>query len=313
MLSTAWPLVFCLGAGFGFGALRVFRAPDDAVKVLNGYALYLAFPALVFVGIYRSTLALSAGFVLATVVPFVVLVAALALIRRLGLMRGEHAAATGFGSVFGNVAYFGIPLVGSVMGTDMIGLASCSAALHILVGLTVGPVLLLAWGSDGDKGGKDGVLARLVRQPLLWAPIVGFAARVVPESRLIHVVQPLSWVAESAAPVAVFMVGLYLWTRRRQCSKLRAPDAVLVASKLIVFPGLTWLCAWWLMTQGWLDVRSAQIVVMQAAMPVAITTFSIAEAYDVGQDHIARGIIATTVLFLVALPGLVALVGLMGA
>jgi len=310
VLIEALSLLVVLATGVGFGAARVFVDPQAAVETLNKYSLYAAFPALVFVSIYRSDFSPfeSPGFLICTVAPSLVFVLILAVVRARVRRASDFIAALALGTIFGNVAYFGIPLTAAILGDDSTGVASFSASVHIVLGISLGQFVLLRWGEIGQREGTRGILSRIGRQPLVLAPILGLAARAVPPAALEICLRPLSWMAASAGPVAVFMIGLYLHARRHQLRSCHLSDVVLVGAKLMVLPLLCAGCVIGCTACGWLDAPAARVILAQSSMPIAITAFSIAEEHRIGQDFLARGIIGTTVLFVAGLPILVRIV-----
>ena len=46
--------------------------------------------------------------------------------------------------------------------------------------------------------------------------------------------------------------------------------------------------------------EAAQVAVVQATMPTAITTFALAEAYGIGRAAMVRTIVGSTVLFMIS-------------
>jgi predicted permease len=276
--------------GAGAGAVKLFSDPNAAVDHLNRYALYFAFPALVFRGLVSADYALpdSPGFWL--LVPLALAVTAGAC----RLLAPRQAPTLALMVAFGNVAYLGLPVVERVLGDAAMPIASLAVAVHVTLALSVGPVLLLRW--SGATKGLGSTLGRAARQPLLWAPLVGLAARLLPadvRGALDSVTLPLG---KSAAPVALFLLGLYLHTHRDRMRRLGTADAVHVAVKLAALPAITFAGAWAFHHVGWLTPPEAQVLCLLSAMPAAITTFAIAQQLDVGAAQTSRAIVATTLV-----------------
>lgn len=311
MLSAAAPLLVAVLAGVLFGALKLFAAPDPAIVALNRWCLYLAFPALIFANVYAADLelALAPGFLLATVLPSLILLAALALTTR--ALDPDLRAALGFGSILGNIAYLGIPLAAALIGPEVVGLASVAAALHIVVSVPLGSFVLLRWGLREGDGERRGALAEVVRQPLVWAPILAVLARLLPAALVEPALPVLTWIGAAASPVALFMIGLYMHTHRGRLFALRWSDAGLLAAKLLVLPAIAFACAALGLWRGWLGLDAAKVVVVQAAMPTAITTFALAEEYGVGREPLVRGIVGSTALFMLSFWLLAPVLGLL--
>jgi malonate transporter and related proteins len=299
MLAAVAPLVLATLAGVLFGALGLFRAPDQAIATLNRLCLYLAFPALIFANVYAADLALAAapGFLAASVLPTLVLLGGLALLTR--RVDPDARAALGIGSILGNIAYLGIPLCAALLGPQVIGLASVSAALHIVVCIPLGTWVLLRWGRPAHVNGR-GPWVEVVRQPLVWAPILAMVARLLPVAIIDPVIPPAKWIGAAASPVALFMIGLYLHTHRRSLANLRWTDAGLVGAKLVVLPALALACVLVGLRLELLELEAGKVVIVQAAMPTAITTFALAEEYGVGREPLVRGIVGGTIVFMLS-------------
>ncbi|PRQ08909.1 AEC family transporter [Enhygromyxa salina] len=306
MLAAASPLLLALAAGFVFGLAKLFERTDQAIAALNRFCLYLAFPALIFANVYTAELAVRelAGFVAASIVPTLAL---LLLIGATTRRVEPHArAAMGLGAGLGNIAYLGIPACAALLGPQVVGLASLSAALHIVVTIPLGTWLLLRWGPRASTQTRarplSGPLARALRQPLVWAPILALLARAAPGSWLAPVIGPMQWIGAAASPVALFMIGLYLHAQRRELLRLRWTDAAMIAAKLVLLPALALGCVLACRQLNAISLEAGKVVLIQASMPTAITTFALAEEYGIGREAIVRGIVGSTILFMLSFP-----------
>jgi predicted permease len=296
------PLFAIIALGALCGHLRLFPNPRAAIEVLNRFALYVAFPLLVISSLSNTEVPMAggAGFFVAMALAAA---AQLAIVVVAGRVAGPLRAKKGplaLGAIFGNFAYLGMPFCISVLGEEATGLAALAVAFHILLAMCLGPVLLLQ-GSEQRWSGRE-IFKKVAIQPLVWAPFIGLVLRLAPS----EVLAPFAMVAEpvgaAAGPVALFLIGLYLHVNR---AELRRPDLPLVALsslKLVVYPAVAWLSV--LVVGPWLGLghTEAAVVVLMAAMPIAVTTFALAEEFETGRALLARGIVATTVLSLVTLP-----------
>lgn len=279
-------LVLPLLLGAVAGRARLFADPDRAIQHLNLFALHFAFPALVFVGIADARFSLPDQVGFYATVPLA-LGAALVVVRALGR---EHAGTLALVVSFGNVAYLGLPLVARLLGDHAVGLASLAVAIHVALSMSVGPALLTRWsrGTAVEAGWRA-----LLRQPLLLAPFVGLGARALPpeaSSVLVELLRPLG---AAAAPVAIFLLGLYLH-RHRRALVLDGVALGHVAAKTLLLPLLTFAWALLFHAVGVLAVLEAQVLVLLAGMPAAITTFAIAQRFGVGEARVSQAIVAST-------------------
>jgi hypothetical protein len=310
MLLRVLPLFAIIGLGALSGHLGLFANPQAAVEALNRFALYIAFPLLVVSALSKGELAATGGGIfavmaVAALVQLAIVSVAARAVHRLRDERGPLA----LGAIFGNIAYLGIPFCVSVLGEHTTGLAALAAAFHIALGMIVGPVLLLQ-GAERGRPARE-ILRKVASQPLVWAPLVGLLLRLAPSSLTDPVATVADPVGAAASPVALFLVGLYLTVNR---GELRKPDLALVtlsALKLLVYPAVAVIVVVVVGPLLSLGETEARVAVLMAAMPLAVTSFALAEEFGVGRSLLARGIVATTVFSLITLP-LLARFGMQG-
>jgi len=286
ILSPVLALLLPILLGALAGATKRFRDPEGAVDALNAFALTFAFPALIFRGVMTAPGALPTqpGFWL--VIPLALL-ASLALARLFfPTVAGTLALILGFG----NVAYLGLPVVSAVL-EDATAIAALAVAVHVAFGLLLGPVLLLRW-SGGEGAGSS--LRRVAKQPLLWSPLLGVLARQLPRNWRSPLGDVLAPLGAAAAPVALFLLGLYLYLHRSRVRRVDALDLAHVGMKLLLLPSVTAAFCLLFLELAWLAPLQAQVLVLLACMPAAITTFSLARDLGVGTERTGRAIVTTT-------------------
>jgi predicted permease len=278
--ATRWGVFGDIGGGE--------EPPRTAIRTLNRFALYVAYPALIFSELTSPALEVFAAgrFVGAHAAAFCAMaVVAGAVARRVA---APVAGAITLASLYGNIAYLGIPFCTAAFGGSATGLAALSASTHAALGLAVGPWLLVG---AGERGALGAALRRVARLPLVWVPAVALAARVLPDAW----VEPLRVVAtplgQAAPPVALFMLGAYLAVEGRSALSERGGGVATAVLKLGVYPATTWAVAAALGVDG----LALQVMVVQAAMPTAITTFALASELRSGERVTARAIVLTSI------------------
>lgn len=282
--------------GIAAGTVRLFKKPESAVDVLNRFALYFAFPALIFHEMTSSVIGLpeSLGFWL--MVPVVLAVLAVGV----RVLFPSESPTLALVVSFGNVAYLGLPLVEHVLGSAVMPVAALAVAVHVTLALCLGPVLLLSWSGASPSPGA--ALRRAFAQPLLWAPIAGVVARALPAGMGRIASALAAPLGKSAAPVALFLLGLYLHAHRSRLLGLQLADGLHVLAKLVVMPALTFGLAMLALRVGWLQLEEAQVLCLLSAMPAAITSFAITHEMGVGTERITRAIVASTAGAAISLP-----------
>ena len=274
---------------------------SQAIASLNVFALYFGFPALIFAGLVGGELTLPAEFGFWLAIPIaqllVTLTAALIAPRKRTDERGTLALV----GLFGNIAYLGLPVCIAVFGEAITGIASLAVSMHVAIAVSAGPALLARW-----SGGQSLGLRLALRQPLFWAPFFGLAARALPDGsrELLHAASaPLG---AGAAPVALFMLGLYLYDRR---DAIRSPAPRHVLLCLVFSPAITLGVVFALRAAGLLtSAELAGVAVILSGMPAAVATFSIAHDVGVGLERVAAAVVQSTLVCLFTLAPLAALV-----
>ncbi len=285
------------------GRMGLFPSPAAAIQALNLFALRVAFPVLLADSMLRAPLALprEAGFYLMWPLTLLTLLWGLWLMRR---ALKDELGALALTLSFGNIAYLGLPYGEALYGEGARGALSLGVTLHVVLAVTLAPALLARWSpTDAPAARLGATLAQLVRQPLCWAPLVGLVARAAPDGARQLMLDTMEPLAVSAAPTALFLLGLYLYEQRALL--LRRPSwsiARHLFGRMIAAPALALLLALILIHLNLLTPEQGAIHVTLAAMPVAITTFSMAHDANIDAAPVAGAIAWSCALALILLP-----------
>lgn len=299
------PVFAILFVGYAAGAIQLFPSTRNAIAVLNRFSLYIAAPLLIFAGMVDPSLdlPLRPGFYFAHVLALLVGLLVVLLLKQTARLR-PHAGTLALAVAYGNITFLGIPVLHRAFGDGALGLAALSSGVHTLLAMTIGPALFLLWNDEGrasSSGGTD-VLRRLVRQPLVWAPILGLVMRAFGDTAQAVMFDYAMILGVSAGPVAIFMLGLYVWESRAALKKLRIPAVAAVTLKLLVLPIITAGVLLLLSPYFVLSPMEKAVVLSQSAMPTAITTYSLAEEYNNDRETVASAAILSAILSLLTLP-----------
>ena len=272
----------------GAAALTLTRRILDAI-------LYAAVPFIVFFVLARAELTAGAGIglLLAYATLAVVGLAAYVLARRVLRLAPATVAMVVIATIMGNTAFFGAPVVATLLGHDELGPAITYDAL------VSGPMFFVfafavaaALTTRGEAGGAR-VRAYLLRNP----PLIAVAAALIAPDALAPdvLVDVARAMLIALAPVGFFVVGVQLGAERIGIPPpLSAPLAVVLALRMAGAPllllGLTAATA--------VDLPDAYLV--QAAMPVGVNTLVVAHAYDLDRGLATAALAWSTALALAA-------------
>lgn len=270
---------------------RQIRDVPAAIGAFNAYTLLLGFPALIAVGVLDVDPSVASSWAFWGVIPIVDLLLVAVSWGFGATLSGRQGGSIALVLLFGNTAYLGLPFAVSVLGERARGPASLLVAVQVTIAVLLGPVLLQRWSGEG-RGSVD--WARIVRQPLLLAPFLAFAVRFLPAGIVDGIREVLAPLAASTAPVAMFLVGLYVvehWDRVRVAERGVWTHVVL---RMLLAPAVNAAVALILFEVGALSSLAFAVVVILGGMPAAISTFSIAYDEGVAADRVAGVVVRST-------------------
>lgn len=212
---------------------------------------------------------------------------------RIGIVGGVSAA-------FSNIVLLGVPFTLGVFGQPGFEILSLLVSVHLPTMLMASAILFQLFGRQGEERLHPvellrDFLRRMLRNPLilgilgglLWRlagwPMPGLAGRFV------------NSLADVAAPVALFAMGLSL--NRLGLSGNIRPALVLSALKLVLMPALVLALAWF----AGLPPLNAKVAVAVAALPSGVNSYLIAVQFGAGQGLASNQILVATALAVVTM------------
>jgi malonate transporter len=305
------PVAFVILLGLLAGRLGVI-SPERS-RVLASLALDFCLPALLFAATAVMTVKEMENwqFFLGIAIGLLsIYVVTLGL--SLGVFRNSTAASSlqALNSSFPNMAFMGVPVLTAVIGT--------SAVLSVVIGNLVSSFVLLPLtltlleagkmrkpNADGTKnaGGLAVVLKSLlgaVKQPLVWAPLLGVAIALLRLPMPEVATKSLNLIGTATSGVALFALGLVLSGQRLHVGW---KALVNTAFKMLAQPMVMLLLAILLGVTG---VYRREMILL-GALPTASMTAMFAVQYDVYIAESDATILLTTILSLATLGVCIAL------
>ena len=312
MFTALLALFLPLLAGLIAGRTRMFES-KDALIVLTRFALAVAFPALIIASWIDPRQGIDiapSALLLVFVGPLVGTLLALA-------MGGPHRGSVALVALFGNSSFLGLPLAEAVFGPEAIPAASLAMIVHAALGVLIGIPLVrrdVTTVSPGSRASPGSAWKALRSNPLLWAPPLGMALRLLlaavalsDHTVTIYFVDALRTLGRSSGPVGIFVLGLFL-SRRIAAWPLASLLVTwrYILARLVLPPALTLLVGALLVDQDSLDPKAFRVLVLQASTPAAISTFAMvfevqaeASAHGSGggaSEEVAKAIVVTSLL-----------------
>lgn len=286
---------------FASALLQKFKnIGDDWSKVLNDFALKIGFPVLIFSALSKAPFSFSEQAQLIIANSLFILVSFLAAIIIGKILRlGKQMFRTLFICfVFGNVAYLGIPILTQISGEKILPTASLIVAIYLFWLFTVG-IGYLDYTIDKNKRTvAKNIIKNLFKNPLLLSVILGIIIGSLKITLPTILLKSLDMITASVTPTVLIVIGLFIG--KSKIGKLTEWLPILLFSilTLAILPAVFYFGAKFF---GFIPNQFSSSII-QAAMPLAITPFALADKYALNKDFIARSIVLSTILAVVSLP-----------
>ncbi|TYO91493.1 AEC family transporter [Oceanicella actignis] len=278
----------------GFAGWAWVRAGEDfPLRFVTRLCFTVAVPCLIFVALARAELdrGALASLALATLGGYAAAGLALAaLLRAAGLSQRAFLAPL----TFGNTGNVGLPVALFAWGEQGLALAVVVFAVMACLSFTVGVWLVSGGGSPREA----------LRQPIFYAAAGGLAAAGFG-------VAPPGWVMDSLALAGQMAIPLMLFTLGVAMARLTPAGAgraaLLSGARLVVCAAAALGAA----RLAGLPELASQVLLMQLTMPVAVTSYLMAERYDARPVEVAGLVVVSTAIAVLAIPAMLAV--LLGA
>jgi hypothetical protein len=286
--------------GLGFFCGKIVRRPEGGLAWMQFYLIYVALPCLFYKLIADKPLdeLQNWGFVLVTTLSTLV---AFALSLSIGLAftrQLPQAVMQGVAGSYSNIGYMGPPLILAALGPAASPPVVLIFVFDSLLLFSLVPLLMALAGVE--RRGLSETLAeiawRIATHPFNLATAVGVAASYLHLTLPSSIDRMVTWLSGSAAPCALFLLGVTVALRPLG----RVPGEVpwLVAIKLVLHPLLVWVA---LSATGAFDPVWVYAAVIMAALPPALNIFVISTQYDVGVERASACVLIGTIVSMLTL------------
>lgn len=295
-LNSVLPLFLIILTGWLCTKIKV--AHEIWVDVLNKYALWIGFPALIISSLSKLE-AISGTFVNLIIYNSIFVIVSI-------LLSYPLSSAFRFSSVrlrtlflvmgFGNVAYLGIPVLQSIFGNEILPAAAMLSAVYVFCLLTLGLILVEV---HGDKNLQiKRLLIRLFKNPLLLSVIVGISLVIFRVEMPFAVDKTISMFAGSVTAVVLFSLGIFLGYQKGGTPKDWLITTVFAAITMIALPAIFWI----FLRKSNLPADFIHASIIDAAMPLGLTPYALSQQYRLDTPFAARLVVLATLLSVIVIP-----------
>jgi len=275
---------------------KFFKLGENWSKALNEFALNIGLPALIFSAIAKSNVSLQAELPLIISNVIFILFSFLAgfIIAKLFKTKKALFYTLFLCFAFNNTAYLGIPVLTQVYDENILSTLSLIITLYILLMFTLGTSYLdFIQSKNHHQAFKN-----IIKNPLLISVILGLIVSgfhiTIPDI----IEKSLGMLSASVTPLVLTIIGLFIGSSK--LGKLK--DWIPVFGYTLVTLALLPLVFYFSLKLSGFNPQDFNLSILEAAMPLAITPFALADKYKLDKDFIARAIVLSTTLSAISLP-----------
>jgi len=254
-------------------------------------------PAIVFDSLARAALPrdLLSRLVLHVALQLAAIWLLTVVVARLVGWRGPAQGALLLATLFANSGNVGLPLALFAFGPDGLAVAGGWFAVMAIGASTIAPYL-----AARARVGVRGALARVGRQPIIYAVVAGVIVNLSGWSLPGPVAKASQLLAGGAVALMLLLVGLQL---ARLTVREEAPGAALAtAIRLLAVPPIAWAAGRLVGLEG----MALAVAVVQASTPTAVTSALWALEFDARPALVSAAVVLSTVVSVVTLTVLLA-------
>lgn len=295
-LKTVAPLFLIIGIGTLFSRTKAFT--HQWIDVLNKYALYVGFPALIVASLMslEPNPELFTQLILHTSLYTIACMLIAFPIVKLFKLSKKMLRTLFLILPFGNFAYLGIPVLQSAYGDEMLPTAAILSAIYLFWVLTLAIILIEAFGEDKIQAKK--LFLSLLKNPLLLSVFVGLAIALLQINLPSFIEKTVHLFSDSVTAIILFALGLFLGTQ--QLGKLKEWYTVI----LLVFVTMLLLpaCYYFYLKAIGMNTILIKASILDAAMPLGLTPYVLTTFYKLESRLAARVVVLGTFLSVFTIP-----------
>ena len=286
VLTSLFTILIVVLLGLISRKTGIFKA--EHAKTLSSFVYYFGLPTLFYVKL--STLNLSAldfQLVLGTLLPTVILLAALLILKVIKLISKDTYILLSLSISFGSYAFFGVAFFETFQDGKWLELSILSASLLGVLGI-IATLLLLEYANKQEQGRN--FLFKIFSNPLVLSIILGTVSSLA-GFQLSFLNNAFILVGKTSSAIAIFVLGMFIYDR----FSLEAIKSALLYSifRTVGLPLAAYLTILVLLPgSGELN----QFLLLENGMPAAIALVVFAERYEYKVTETA-GIVSLTSIF----------------
>lgn len=273
---------------------------EEWSKVLNEFALKIGLPVLIFSTLIKTSFSFKAEALLITSNSLLLLIGFIlaTIVGKILRLNRQMFNTLFICFMFGNVAYLGIPVLTQIFGESVLPTVSIIIAVYLFWLFTIGIGYLDHSSNKNDKDVIKNILKNLTKNPLLISVILGILISSLKITIPSIALKSLDMISASVTPTVLIVMGLFIGTSKIGKLSEWIPALFFSIFTLAIFPASFYFGA------KFFGFAPSQFYnsIIQAAMPLAITPFALADKYNLNKTFIIQSIVLSTILATITLP-----------
>lgn len=276
---TVTPILVLIGLGYLSRKTNILKSGDE--RVLNAYIYFFALPSLFLIDLSETAFTRDKlSLITAGVLPIVTSMVILCTGYSLKLYSGDKFSLLTIATIFGSTAFFGIPFVVFAF-PEAEELATLSVAAIAIVSVPISILVLELRNCEQGARSKcfRRVFVKFARNPLILSILIGVSLSLTG----VRFPEPLStslhMIGLTTAPVAIFVLGVFLYGKKYVRLRLATGLTMLRA---VALPAIAFLLTPLLGLSG----QERATIVLMHSTPIAISTIVLSERYNFHRETI---------------------------
>lgn len=288
-VRTIVPILFLIGLGFLSRKIGVLKSGDE--RILNAYVYYFSLPALFFIDMAEMNFTTeNLRFAFVSIAPIFIILGIYTLFYLALRFPREKFYLITLTTVFGSLAFFGIPFLMFAFPTKQgEQLATLSAAAISLIAVPISITVLELYQMEKTSicKGLKCVAKRLAKNPLILSIFMGILLSILGLEVPMPFAASFHMLGSTTSTVAIFMLGVFLYGRRYENL---AEAFGLSLLRIILLP----MVAFFTTLVFGLQTMETTTIVLMHGMPVAISVIVLSERYNFYKETIASTILISS-------------------
>ncbi len=302
-VKTVLPLFLVIFTGILF--TRTKAASVSWIEILNKYALWIGFPALVLASLMKLEINGQnySGLIFTSSVYIVVCMLLAYPMAKVFNLSNRVKQSLFLILSFGNVAYLGIPVLSNTYGEKILPIAAVLAAVYVFWLLTLGIILIETSGES--RIDLKRLIFSLLKNPLLISVFAGLVI-VVFDITLPEIAEKtILLFSGSVTAVVLFSLGIFLGLHKMGKPKEWFNAFFLSVTIMLILPFLFYLA----IKNSAMEALQFKATILDSAMPLGLTPYALAVHYELEVPLVSRIVVVSTLLAIVIIPFWMVLLG----